>query len=124
MALHQKVLLVDASTGFYKLVRYPLDDFFGPVDLGLHLSRLGALPYRGRGGLLIRSIEAAGLTGRGGAGFPTARKLAAVGSGQGRKVVVANAAEAEELDALDARVAKVVAAVRERRYGIDPAKAS
>jgi glyceraldehyde-3-phosphate dehydrogenase (ferredoxin) len=35
---HQKVLLVDAGTGFYRLVRYPLGDFFGPVDLGLHLS--------------------------------------------------------------------------------------
>ncbi|HET8541433.1 MAG TPA: aldehyde ferredoxin oxidoreductase C-terminal domain-containing protein [Anaeromyxobacter sp.] len=35
---HQKVLLVDAGTGFYRLVRYPLADFLGPVDLGLHLS--------------------------------------------------------------------------------------
>ena len=37
-----------------------------------------------------------------------------------RRAFVANAAEAEELDAFDARVAKVVAAVRERRYGFDP----
>ena len=35
-----------------------------------------------------------------------------------RRAFVANAAEAEELDAFDARVAKAVAAVRERRYGI------
>ena len=41
-----------------------------------------------------------------------------------RRAFVANAAEAEELDAFDARVAKVVAAVRERRYGFDPTKAS
>jgi imidazolonepropionase-like amidohydrolase len=41
-----------------------------------------------------------------------------------RRTFVANAAEAEELDAFDARVAKVVAAVRERRYGFDPTKAS
>jgi imidazolonepropionase-like amidohydrolase len=41
-----------------------------------------------------------------------------------RRVFVPNAAEAEELDAFDARVAKVVAAVRERRYGFDPTKAS
>ncbi|MGH3247010.1 MAG: tyrosine-type recombinase/integrase [Trebonia sp.] len=41
-----------------------------------------------------------------------------------RRAFVASAAEAEELDAFDARVAKVVTAVRERRYGIDPAKAS
>ncbi|GIH20772.1 amidohydrolase family protein [Rugosimonospora africana] len=39
-----------------------------------------------------------------------------------RRAFVANAAEAEELDAFDARVAKVVAAVRERRYGFDPTK--
>jgi imidazolonepropionase-like amidohydrolase len=41
-----------------------------------------------------------------------------------RRAFVANAAEAEELDAFDARVAKVVAAVRERRYGFDPTEAS
>jgi imidazolonepropionase-like amidohydrolase len=41
-----------------------------------------------------------------------------------RRAFVANAAEAEELDAFDARVAKVMAAVRERRYGFDPTKAS
>jgi glyceraldehyde-3-phosphate dehydrogenase (ferredoxin) len=33
-----KVLIVDAATGFYRIQRYPLGDFFGPVDLGLHLS--------------------------------------------------------------------------------------
>jgi glyceraldehyde-3-phosphate dehydrogenase (ferredoxin) len=38
MGLHQKVLLVDAGTGFYRVARYPVGDFFGPVDLGLHLS--------------------------------------------------------------------------------------
>jgi imidazolonepropionase-like amidohydrolase len=41
-----------------------------------------------------------------------------------RRAFIANAAEAEELNAFDARVAKVVAAVRERRYGSDPTKAS
>lgn len=33
-----KVLVVDAATGFYKMKRYPLGAFFGPVDLGLHLA--------------------------------------------------------------------------------------
>lgn len=33
-----KVLIIDASTGFYRIQRYPLGAFFGPVDLGLHLS--------------------------------------------------------------------------------------
>jgi imidazolonepropionase-like amidohydrolase len=41
-----------------------------------------------------------------------------------RRAFVANAAEAEELDAFDARVATVVTAVRERRYGFDPTKAT
>jgi glyceraldehyde-3-phosphate dehydrogenase (ferredoxin) len=38
MDQHQKVLFVDAKTGFYKISRYPLKDFLGPVDLGLHLA--------------------------------------------------------------------------------------
>lgn len=33
-----KVLIIDASTGFYRMQRYPLGAFFGPVDLGLHLA--------------------------------------------------------------------------------------
>ncbi|MDP8247095.1 MAG: aldehyde ferredoxin oxidoreductase C-terminal domain-containing protein [Candidatus Tritonobacter lacicola] len=38
MDVHQKVLFVDARTGFYKVKRYPLGDYFGPVDLGIHLA--------------------------------------------------------------------------------------
>ena len=34
----QRVLFVDASTGYYRLRRYPLSEYFGPVDLGLHLT--------------------------------------------------------------------------------------
>ncbi len=33
-----KVLMIDASNGFSKLNRYSVGDFFGPVDLGIHLS--------------------------------------------------------------------------------------
>lgn len=33
-----KVLSVDAGNAFYRMDRYRLGDFFGPVDLGLHLS--------------------------------------------------------------------------------------
>ncbi len=33
-----KVLLVDASNGFYKIRRYKVGDYFGPVDLGIHMS--------------------------------------------------------------------------------------
>lgn len=38
METSQKVLLVDAASGFYKMQHYKLGDFFGPVDLGLHLA--------------------------------------------------------------------------------------
>ena len=38
MGVHQKVLFVDAATGYYRMGRYELGDFFGPVDLGLHLA--------------------------------------------------------------------------------------
>lgn len=34
----QRVLFVDPSTGFYRLRRYRVGDYFGPVDLGGHLS--------------------------------------------------------------------------------------
>jgi len=30
--------MLDTGTGFYKILRYPVGDFFGPVDLGLHLA--------------------------------------------------------------------------------------
>ncbi len=38
MDQHQKVLFIDAKSGYYKISRYPLKDFLGPVDLGLHLA--------------------------------------------------------------------------------------
>jgi NADH:ubiquinone oxidoreductase subunit F (NADH-binding) len=53
---------------------------------------------RGRGHVaehLIEEIEHAGLRGHGGAGFPAARKLRAVGGARGRPIVVVNAAEGE-----------------------------
>ncbi|HOX13983.1 MAG TPA: aldehyde ferredoxin oxidoreductase N-terminal domain-containing protein [Spirochaetia bacterium] len=34
----QRVLFVDPSTGFYRLRRYKVGDYFGPVDLGLHIT--------------------------------------------------------------------------------------
>jgi NADH:ubiquinone oxidoreductase subunit F (NADH-binding) len=63
--------------------------------LGDHLARLGPPAYRGRAGTLIAEVEAAGLTGRGGAAFPVHRKLTAVASAARRAVVVGNAAEGE-----------------------------
>jgi len=66
----------------------------GPVSLDFHLRQLGAPPRLSRAGL-IDLVEASGLRGRGGAAFPTARKLEAVAGGRGRPVVVANGAEGE-----------------------------
>ncbi len=66
-----------------------------PVGLHRHLQMHGPVPYRGGPGHLITEIDAAGLTGRGGAGFPTARKMTAVVAGRRRPVVVGNGAEGE-----------------------------
>jgi len=38
MPVNQKVLQIDASTGFYRLIKYEVGNFFGPIDLGLFLS--------------------------------------------------------------------------------------
>ena len=38
MNMFQRVLLVDPSTGFYKTQKYGFDRYFGPVDLGMHLT--------------------------------------------------------------------------------------
>lgn len=34
----QKVLFVDPSTGYYRMRRYPVGQYFGPVGLGAHIS--------------------------------------------------------------------------------------
>jgi NADH:ubiquinone oxidoreductase subunit F (NADH-binding) len=73
-----------------------------PEDLRAHLARYGRLPYRGGPGLLIHAVEESGLTGRGGAAFPVARKLAIVAQARGRKVIVANGAESEPASRKDA----------------------
>jgi len=77
----------------------PLLDAAAP-DLPAHLRRNGQVPWHGGPTRLVRTVEAAGLTGRGGAGFPTWRKLAAVALGD-RAVVVANGAEGEPASAKD-----------------------
>jgi len=66
-----------------------------PMDLADHLQVHGQTPYRGGPTLLIHTVEAAGLTGRGGAAFPTHRKLTAVARQKGSPVVVGNGAEGE-----------------------------
>jgi NADH:ubiquinone oxidoreductase subunit F (NADH-binding) len=69
----------------------------GPVGLAGHTDRYGPVPSglgRREREALIAEVDRAGLTGRGGAGFPTARKLAAVAAGRA-PVVVANGTEGE-----------------------------
>ena len=69
----------------------------GPAGLAGHTARYGPPPSvlgRPQRAALIAEVNRAGLTGRGGAGFPTARKLAAVAAGHA-PVVVANGTEGE-----------------------------
>ncbi|MDR4987514.1 MAG: hypothetical protein RG741_01590, partial [Bacteroidales bacterium] len=33
-----RALMIDASTGYYRINKYPVGPFFGPVDLGIHLA--------------------------------------------------------------------------------------
>jgi len=33
-----RVLMIDASNGFYRINKYPVGAFYGPVDLGIHLA--------------------------------------------------------------------------------------
>jgi NADH:ubiquinone oxidoreductase subunit F (NADH-binding) len=72
-----------------------------PVDLGTHLARHGALRATGGPGRLLREVAAAGLTGRGGAAFPVARKLAAAAQARPAPVVVGNGAEGEPASSKD-----------------------
>ena len=67
------------------------------LDRQAHLAVHGALPAPARGEARTwqRALEGAGLRGRGGAGFPVARKLAVAHEAGGRGVVVVNATEGE-----------------------------
>jgi len=72
-----------------------------PLNLGMHHRLHGPLPSA-RG--LIELVTASGLRGRGGAGFPAGKKLAAVASARKRPVVVANGAEGEPVSSKDKRL--------------------
>lgn len=77
-----------------------------PQDLAAHLAVHGPAPYRGGSGRLITEVQAAGLTGRGGAAFPAYRKMQAAFDAARKTrrlpVVVANGAESEPASAKDA----------------------
>jgi NADH:ubiquinone oxidoreductase subunit F (NADH-binding) len=83
------------------------------ANLADHLAHHGPVPWQGGPGRFLDELRAAGLTGRGGAGFPAWRKLAAAipASGKpwerdrlstGAPIVIANAAEGEPESAKDA----------------------
>ena len=66
------------------------------TGLAEHLALYGHLPPFARHRReLFQAVAESGLTGRGGAGFPTATKLRAVAARGGRPVVVANGTEGE-----------------------------
>ncbi|HTY73119.1 MAG TPA: NADH-ubiquinone oxidoreductase-F iron-sulfur binding region domain-containing protein [Actinomycetes bacterium] len=74
-------------------------------DLATHRATFGELPWQGRR-RLVSEVEASGLLGRGGAGFPAWRKMVASAAG-GDAVVIANAAEGEPASAKDATLLSV-----------------
>ena len=78
----------------------PLTD--GPERLEAHRARLGDLPPSTGRRDVISVVEASGLLGRGGAGFPVGRKWRAVAEhSAGDAVVVVNGAEGEPRSAKD-----------------------
>jgi len=72
------------------------------ASLAEHLARFGGLPARREVEVVIAELERAGLNGRGGAAFPTWRKLASAAETGRAGVVVANGSEGEPLSAKDA----------------------
>ena len=81
-----------------------LADVGGSPSLRRHLEVFGPLDT---GTEVLQLADAAGLRGRGGAGFPTARKLAATASQQGDALVVANGAEGEPASRKDRSLLRV-----------------
>jgi NADH:ubiquinone oxidoreductase subunit F (NADH-binding) len=80
-----------------------------PESLEEHVDRLGELPRIGEAGsALIPVLERSGLLGRGGAAFPTGRKLAAVAAGRGPAVVVANGCEGEPASGKDKALVRLL----------------
>jgi NADH:ubiquinone oxidoreductase subunit F (NADH-binding) len=72
-----------------------------PESLSRHLHRHGTASDGARGEDLISVLEASGLTGRGGAAYPTGSKLRAVTAARRRPVVLVNGTEAEPTSGKD-----------------------
>lgn len=74
----------------------------GPESARDHLARLGPLPVGRATRNVIPALEASGLLGRGGAGFPVGRKWRAVAErSSGGTVILVNGAEGEPLSSKD-----------------------
>jgi NADH:ubiquinone oxidoreductase subunit F (NADH-binding) len=74
----------------------------GPEGFADHAARLGALPRSAAASASIPVLEASGLLGRGGAGFPVGRKWRSVaGQNGGAPAILVNGAEGEPLSAKD-----------------------
>ncbi len=105
----------------------------GAMSLQAHLDTHGELPSsrrRDRRGAaaLIDQIEQAGLGGRGGAGFPMAKKMRTVAAGRGKPIVVVNATEGEPASLKDRTLLETLphlvldgAALAARAIGADEA---
>lgn len=76
----------------------------GPPTHDHHVATFGPLVHPQD---VIELVDRAGLRGRGGASFPTARKLAAVAAHRGGAVVVANGAEGEPTSKKDRSLLRV-----------------
>ncbi|MGO9197237.1 MAG: NADH-ubiquinone oxidoreductase-F iron-sulfur binding region domain-containing protein [Acidimicrobiales bacterium] len=76
-----------------------------PTTLTEHVRKWGQPPWKDAafhgGQRVIDVVSRAGLLGRGGAAFPTAKKLAAVTVNRGRPLVIANGTEGEPASAKD-----------------------
>jgi len=83
--------------------------YYHPTALAEHEELYGPLPLpashdntgRRWPESLIDLVERSGLTGRGGAGFPTGKKMRSVAAREGKTVVVANGAEGEPASCKD-----------------------
>ncbi len=73
----------------------------GPESLDAHLDRWAGLPVLD-GAQVLALLRAGGLDGRGGGGFPLARKVAAALASGGPPVLLVNASESEPASAKDA----------------------
>jgi NADH:ubiquinone oxidoreductase subunit F (NADH-binding) len=76
------------------------EQMYGPVPLPSRAARRRR-PGRTQPGGLVDLVDRSGLTGRGGAGYPTGKKMRSVIAASGRAVVVANGCEGEPASTKD-----------------------